>query len=95
MPTVPPARAAAASSVCDARMEHFARREYAAAAAALDRCIDLDPTQPYPYYHAGMAYQEIDRVDLMITRFENFVRLAPDDAPERPRVEAILRTARR
>ncbi len=38
-----------------------------------------------------MAYREIGRIDLMVERFERFIALAPE-APERPRVEAILRS---
>jgi tetratricopeptide (TPR) repeat protein len=71
----------------------FDRREFAAAAAAFDQCISVNPADAYTYYRAGLAYYEINRADLMVTRFESFVRLAPD-APERPEVESILRTAR-
>lgn len=73
-------------------MAAFERREFAAAAKAFDQCIAADPMQAYSYYHAGLAYYEIDRPDLMAARFETFIRLAPD-APERPQVEAILKTA--
>ena len=69
------------------------RGQYAAAAATLDRCIAADPTRAYAYYQAGIAYRQIDRVDLMADRFETFVRLAPD-APERAQVQSVLQGLR-
>jgi tetratricopeptide (TPR) repeat protein len=81
------------SESCEPGVAAFDRREFAAAAAAFDQCINAHPADAYTYYRAGLAYYEINRLDLMVTRFESFVRLAPD-APERPEVESILRTAR-
>lgn len=78
---------------CEPGVAAFDRRDFAAAAAAFDQCIKANPADAYTYYRAGLAYYEINRADLMVTRFESFVRLAPD-APERPEVESILRTAR-
>ena len=78
---------------CQPGVAAFERRDFAAAAAAFDECIKAQPTDAYNYYRAGLAYYEIDRADLMVNRFETFVKLAPD-APERPEVESILRTAR-
>jgi len=79
-------------SSCEVGTAAFERREYAAAAEAFDQCIQANPTLAYTYYRAGMAYYEADRADLMVARFETFVRLAPD-ARERPQVESILKTA--
>jgi tetratricopeptide (TPR) repeat protein len=81
------------ASECEAGQLAFERRDFATAAAAFDECIKANPTLAYSYYRAGLAYYEINRPDLMITRFETFVRLAPD-APERAQVESILSTAR-
>lgn len=78
---------------CDAGMTAFERKAFAAAAESFDLCINADPNRAYAYYYAGLAYYELDRVDLMVARFETFVRLAPD-APERPQVESILKTTR-
>ena len=89
----PVASTARQSESCEAGAAAFERREFAAAAAAFDQCINTNPADAYTYYRAGLAYYEINRADLMVTRFESFVRLAPD-APERPEVESILRTAR-
>lgn len=84
----------AVDALCENGRGQLLRGEYASAADTLDRCIAADPNRAYAYYQAGLAYNEIDRADLMIIRFEAFVRLAPD-APERPRVESILQTVRR
>jgi tetratricopeptide (TPR) repeat protein len=93
-PRVAPAESTARQSEsCGPGVAAFDRREFAAAAAAFDECIKAHPADAYTYYRAGLAYYEINRADLMVNRFESFVRLAPD-APERPEVESILRTAR-
>jgi tetratricopeptide (TPR) repeat protein len=72
---------------------HMTRGALQEAAAALDRSAAGVPTLAHAYYYAGLAYQKLDRVDLMATRFESFLRLAPR-APQRPEVEAIMRTIR-
>ena len=93
-PRVAPIESTASQSEsCEPGVAAFDRREFATAAAAFDQCIKAHPTDAYTYYRAGLAYYEINRADLMVNRFESFVRLAPD-APERPEVESILRTAR-
>ena len=93
-PRVAPVESTARQSEsCEPGVAAFDRGEFAAAAAAFDQCIKAHPGDAYPYYRAGLAYYEINRADLMVNRFESFVRLAPD-APERPEVESILRTAR-
>jgi regulator of sirC expression with transglutaminase-like and TPR domain len=65
-----------------------------AAAQAFERCVEADPRFAYAYYYAGLAYDRLNRADLMINRLEMFQRLAPE-APERPEVESILQTVRR
>ena len=85
---------ASADALCQAGEARLQEQAFAAAAETLERCIAVDPTRAYAYYYAGMVYRQIDRVDRMADRFETFVRLAPD-APERPRVEAILEALRR
>ena len=42
---------------------------------------------------AGLSYYQIDRTDRMAAAFETFLELAPE-APERGRVESVLRTLR-
>ena len=69
------------------------QREYGQAAETFDRSAELNPTFAYAYYYAGMSYREVSRIDLMAIRFERFLELAPE-APERTRVQAIMRTVR-
>ena len=47
----------------------------------------------YAYDYAGMSYRELSRIDLMAIRFERFLELAPE-APERTRIQAMMRTVR-
>jgi tetratricopeptide (TPR) repeat protein len=69
------------------------RNDFAASAATLERATELDGYDAYAHYYAGIAYNKIHRVDRMAVHFQAFTKLAPD-APERPQVEAILRTLR-
>jgi tetratricopeptide (TPR) repeat protein len=68
-----------------------ARQDMAGAAAAFDKASQLDPTWAYAHYYAGLAYSKAKRVDLTASHFEAFLKLAPQ-APERPEVQAIMRT---
>jgi tetratricopeptide (TPR) repeat protein len=67
--------------------------DFTAAAQAFDRAAEADPRFAYAYYNAALAYDRLNRSDLMVIRFEQFERLAPG-APERPEVQSILRTVR-
>jgi len=71
----------------------MARKEYGDAAASFTKATQLDPMFAAAYYNAGLANYRAKRIDLMTNNFERFVRLAPN-APERPEIEAILRTVR-
>jgi tetratricopeptide (TPR) repeat protein len=71
----------------------MARNAYGDAAGAFTKAAQLDPNFAAAHYYAGLANYRAKRIDLMTTEFETFVRLAPN-APERPEVEAILRTVR-
>jgi tetratricopeptide (TPR) repeat protein len=75
-------------------LAHASRNDFTAAAQAFDRCTEADPRFAYAYSYAGLAYDRLNRADLMINRLEMFQRLAPE-APERPEVESILQTVRR
>jgi lipoprotein NlpI len=68
-----------------------ARNDFASAARIFDVCIATGPTFAYAYYQSALAYQHLDRPDIMANRFDRFVRLAPK-APERAEVESVLRT---
>lgn len=69
------------------------RGDFTSAVQAFERAIEGRPRFAYAHYQAGLAYDRISRADQMATRFETFLRLAPD-APEVPAVEGILRTIR-
>ena len=72
-------------------LSYAVRNDFASAARIFDVCIGTAPTFAYAYYQAALAYQRLDRPDIMANRFDRFVRLAPN-APERPQVESVLRT---
>ena len=74
-------------------LAHLSRDAPADAAAALDRSAAADPSLAYAYYYAGLAYQRLNRTDLMANRFDMFLRLAPD-APQRPEVQSVMSTIR-
>jgi tetratricopeptide (TPR) repeat protein len=72
-------------------LSYAVRNDFASAARIFDVCIATAPTFAYAYYQSALAYQHLDRPDIMANRFDRFVRLAPN-APERPEVESVLRT---
>lgn len=74
-------------------LSYVRQADFAAAAQAFDRAADADPRFAYAYYNAALAYDRLNRSDLMVIRLEQFERLAPN-APERPEVQSILRTVR-
>ena len=72
-------------------LSYAVRNDFASAARSFDVCIATAPTFAYAYYQSALAYQHLDRPDIMANRFDRFVRLAPN-APERPEVESVLRS---
>lgn len=72
-------------------LSYAVRTDFASAARIFDGCITTAPAFAYAYYQSALAYQHLDRPDIMANRFDRFVRLAPN-APERPEVESVLRT---
>ncbi len=69
------------------------QQDYEAAAAAFEDVIARTPAFAYAHYYAGLSYYQVDRTDRMAAAFETFLELAPE-APERGRVESVLRTLR-
>ncbi len=69
------------------------KQAYEEAAAAFEAVIARDPAFAYAHYYAGLSYYQFDRTDRMAAAFEAFLKLAPE-APERARVESVLRTLR-
>jgi tetratricopeptide (TPR) repeat protein len=64
-----------------------------AAAASLAKAAGINPSFAYAHYYAGLAYSKLKRLDQMGTHLEYFLKLAPK-APERPAVEALMRSLR-
>lgn len=64
-----------------------------AASRAFDAAIRLNPSFAYAHYHAGQAAYEQKKIAVMVSHFEDFLKVAPQ-APERPAVERLLRTLR-
>jgi tetratricopeptide (TPR) repeat protein len=67
--------------------------DWAGAAEAFDRATQINPSFAYAHYYAGLAHSRMKRPDLVASRFEVFLKLAPS-APERGAVMSIMRTLR-
>lgn len=71
----------------------YAASNWAGAADAFAQAAEMAPGHAYAHYYAGQAFYRAKRVDRMAQHFEYFLKLAPA-APERPQVEAVMRTVR-
>ncbi len=71
----------------------YAANNWAGAADAFAQAGQIDPGHAYAQYYAGQSFYRAKRVDRMAKHFEYFLKLAPS-APERPQVEAVMRTVR-
>jgi len=69
-------------------------RDYANAATTFEKATMMDPSFAYAHYYGGLSYYQVKRIDKMSNFFERFLKLAPD-APERPAIEALMRSVRR
>ncbi|MGE0039542.1 MAG: tetratricopeptide repeat protein [Vicinamibacterales bacterium] len=65
--------------------------DYAAAARAFERALELRPDLAYAHYYAGQAFQRERNLGKTAEHFQAFLKMAPE-APERPAVLAVLRT---
>lgn len=65
--------------------------DWAAASAAFERALELRPDLAYAHYYAGQAFQRQRNLGKTAEHFQAFLRMAPE-APERPAVQAVLRT---
>jgi tetratricopeptide (TPR) repeat protein len=73
----------------------LAKREaWSEAADEFDHAAELNPSLAYAHYYGGLMHYRAKRPDRMANHFDQFLKLAPD-APERPEVVQILRTARK
>ena len=71
----------------------YATSNWAGAAEAFAHTPQMAPGNAYAHYYAGQSFYRAKRMDRMAQHFEYFLKLAPD-APERPQVEAVMRTVR-
>ena len=71
----------------------LAQKNYKAAAADLEKAIELDPDNAHAHYYAGLAYNGLKRPDQMVKQFQVFLRMAPN-APEAAKVRSVLRAVR-
>ena len=71
----------------------YAASNWAGSADAFAQAAEINPGHAYAQYYAGQAFYRAKRVDRMAQHFEYFLKLAPS-APERPQVEAVMRTVR-
>jgi tetratricopeptide (TPR) repeat protein len=69
------------------------REDFAGAAEAFDRAIQLAPSFAYAHYYAGLSNSRLNRPDQVGARFEVFLKLAPN-APERGAIMSMMRTLR-
>ncbi len=69
------------------------RQDFVSSAADLEKAIQLDPSNAYNYYYAGMAYSRLRRPDKMVNNFQMFLKLAPN-APEARKIQSLLRSVR-
>jgi Tfp pilus assembly protein PilF len=61
------------------------------AAAELAKALEIDPKDAYAHYYFGMVNSKLGKKDLMVKHYQSFLKLAPD-APEAPRVRALLKS---
>src|SRR5262245_44400493 len=66
---------------------HLGQRDKAI--ASLEKAVELDASNAYAHYHLGLALQQSGALDRAVLHLTRFLDLAPD-APEAPRVRALL-----
>ena len=71
----------------------LSKKDFQGAANDLEKAIELDPTQPYNHYYAGMAYNGLKRPDKMVQHLQIYVKMAPD-SPDADKVQSLLRAFR-
>ncbi len=69
------------------------RQNFVSSAADLEEAIQLDPSNAYSYYYAGMAFSRLRRPDKMVNHFQMFLKFAPN-APEARKIQSLLRSVR-
>jgi len=69
------------------------KQDFTAAAADLEKAVELDPSNAQSHYYAGMVYGRLRRTDRMVNHYQMFLKLAPN-SPEAPKVQSLLRSVR-
>lgn len=59
-------------------MLHLLNEEYLKAVDLSKKAISLDLKNPYSYYVAGLAFNQLDEEEMAITNFEKSIELKPD-----------------
>lgn len=75
-------------------LAHLRARRWAAALAAADAAIGLDPAYPPAWQRRGVALIELDRTDEAERAAVEYLRLAPDDWHAHYTLARVLRTRR-
>ena len=68
-------------------------RDFNPAVVDFEKALELDPTNAYSHYYAGIAYNGLKRRDKMVEHFQTFVQMEPD-APETSKLQPLLRAFR-
>jgi len=72
---------------------HAGKENFPAAAADLEKAIELNPGDAQSHYFAGMVYGRLNQTDKMVDHYEAFLRLSPE-SPEAAKVQSLLRSVR-
>ena len=71
----------------------MSQADHQAAFDSLSQAIDLYSGYAYAYYYRALAADKIGKKDITVNDLDRFLRLAPN-APEAPKAERILKSAR-
>jgi tetratricopeptide (TPR) repeat protein len=74
-------------------MTQMLRGDNQAAFDQLSKAIDMHSGYAYAYYYRALAADKIGKKDITVNDLDRFLRLAPN-APEAPKAERILQSAR-
>lgn len=70
------------------------QEQWGQAAEQLSKALEINPGLAYGYFYRGLAYDKLNRKDLLVNDLERFLSIAPN-APEADRARAVLQAAKR
>ena len=73
---------------------HASKTNFQAAAADLEKAIEIDPANAQSHYYLGIVYSRLGQRDKSINHYQTFLKLAPD-SPDAPKVQSLLRATQR